>query len=94
MQVNGTRVLTYADFVKGLDPKGNFAHRIVELVAKKSRRVVGDGAVTLSNTGTGTAYVTASCLALADPEAPAESRGIGVAKAGECAETEHIPHYG
>ncbi len=35
MQVNGTRVLTYADFVKGLDPKGNFAHRIVELVAKK-----------------------------------------------------------
>ena len=52
----------------------------VELVAKKSRRVVGDGAVTLSNTGTGTAYVTASCLALADPEAPAESRGIGVAR--------------
>ena len=35
MQVNGTRVLTYADFTKGLDPKGNFAHRIVELVAKK-----------------------------------------------------------
>lgn len=35
MQVNGTRVLTYADFVKGLDPKGNFTHRIVELVAKK-----------------------------------------------------------
>ena len=35
MQVNGTRVLNYADFVKGLDPKGNFAHRIVELVAKK-----------------------------------------------------------
>jgi uncharacterized protein YfaS (alpha-2-macroglobulin family) len=52
----------------------------VELAAKKSRRVVGAGVVTLSNTGTGTAYVTASCLALADPEAPAESRGIGVAR--------------
>ena len=35
MTVNGTRVLNYLDFVKGLDPKGNFAHRIVELVAKK-----------------------------------------------------------
>ena len=52
----------------------------VELAAKKARRVVGGGAVTLSNTGTGTAYVTASCLSLADPESPAESRGIGVAR--------------
>ena len=52
----------------------------VELAEKKARRVVGGGAVTLSNTGTGTAYLTASCLALTDPEASAESRGIGVSR--------------
>ena len=48
-----------------------------ELAMKKARKVTGGGAITLSNTGTGTAYVTASCLSLADPESPAESRGIG-----------------
>ena len=52
----------------------------VELAAKKARRVIGGGAVTLSNTGTGTAYLTASCLTLTDPEASAESRGIGVSR--------------
>ena len=51
MQVNGTRVLTYADFVKGLDPKGNFAHRIVELVAKKVE-MLDDMTVVAANNGT------------------------------------------
>lgn len=51
MQVNGTRVLTYADFVKGLDPKGNFAHRIVELVAKKVE-MLDDMTVIAANDGT------------------------------------------
>ena len=50
MQVNGTRVLTYADFVKGLDPKGNFAHRIVELVAKKVE-MLDDMTVIAANDG-------------------------------------------
>lgn len=50
MQVNGTRVLNYADFVKGLDPKGNFAHRIVELVAKKVD-VLDDMTVVEANNG-------------------------------------------
>ena len=36
MTVNNTRVLTYLDFVKGLDPKGNFLHRVIELIAKKN----------------------------------------------------------
>lgn len=51
MQVNGTRVLTYLDFVKGLDPKGNFAHRIVELVAKKVE-MLDDMTVIAANDGT------------------------------------------
>ena len=50
MQVNGTRVLTYLDFVKGLDPKGNFAHRIVELVAKKVE-MLDDMTVIAANDG-------------------------------------------
>ena len=50
MQVNGTRVLTYADFVKGLDPKGNFVHRIVELVAKKVE-MLDDMTVVAANDG-------------------------------------------
>jgi len=51
-----------------------------ELTAKKARRLVGGGAVTVSNTGTGAAYLTASCLSLGDPEAPAEAHGIGIAR--------------
>lgn len=51
MQVNNTRVLSYLDFVKGLDPKGNFAHRIVELVAKKVE-MLDDMTVVAANNGT------------------------------------------
>ena len=51
-----------------------------ELTAKKAKRLTGGGAVTVSNTGTGAAYLTASCLSLSDPEAPAEARGIGVTR--------------
>ena len=51
MTVNNTRVLTYLDFVKGLDPKGNFAHRIVELVAKKVE-MLDDMTVIAANNGT------------------------------------------
>lgn len=51
MQVNDTRVLTYLDFLKGLDPKGNFAHRIVELVAKKVE-MLDDMTVIAANDGT------------------------------------------
>ncbi len=50
MTVNGTRVLNYLDFVKGLDPKGNFAHRIVELVAKKVE-MLDDMTVIAANDG-------------------------------------------
>lgn len=50
MQVNGTRVLTYADFVKGLDPKGNFVHRVVNLVAKKNE-MLDDMTVVEANDG-------------------------------------------
>lgn len=35
MTVNGNRVLSFSDLVKGLDPKGNFEHRIVDMVAKR-----------------------------------------------------------
>lgn len=51
MTVNNTRVLTYLDFVKGLDPKGNFAHRIVELVSKKVE-MLDDMTVIAANNGT------------------------------------------
>ncbi len=51
MTVNGTRVLNVGDFVKGLDPKGNFAHRIVELVAKKVE-MLDDMTVVAANNGT------------------------------------------
>ena len=51
MTVNNTRVLTYLDFVKGLDPKGNFVHRIVELVAKKNE-MLDDMTVIAANNGT------------------------------------------
>ena len=51
-----------------------------ELAAKKATRMTGGGAVTVSNTGTGAAYLTASCLSLSDPDAPATAQGIGVAR--------------
>jgi hypothetical protein len=43
-------------------------------------RLTGGGTVTVSNVGKGAAYLTASCLSLADPEAPAEAQGIGVTR--------------
>ena len=49
-----------------------------ELAAKKATRMTGGGAVTVSNTGTGAAYLTASCLSLSDPDAPATAQGVGV----------------
>ncbi len=51
-----------------------------ELAAKKATRITGGGAVTVSNTGTGAAYLTASCLSLSDPDAPATAQGIGVTR--------------
>ena len=51
-----------------------------ELSAKKAKRLTGGGALTVSNTGTGAAYLTASCLSLSDPNAPAEAHGIGVTR--------------
>ena len=50
MQVNGNRVLTYADFVKGLDPKGNFVHRCVNLAAR-ANEMLDDMTVVEANDG-------------------------------------------
>lgn len=50
MTVNNTRVLTYLDFVKGLDPKGNFLHRVIELIAKKNE-MLDDITVIAANNG-------------------------------------------
>ena len=51
-----------------------------ELTMKKAKRLTGGGTMTISNTGDGAAYLTASSLVLSDPEAPAEARGIGIAR--------------
>lgn len=51
MQVNGTRVLTYVDFLKGLDAKGNFNHRVINL-AVKSNEMLDDITVIEANNGT------------------------------------------
>ena len=51
-----------------------------ELTEKKAKRMTGGGSATVSNTGTGAAYLTASCLSLSDPDAAAEAHGIGVAR--------------
>lgn len=51
MQVNGTRVLTYADFVKGLDAKGNFVHRCINL-AVRANEMLDDITVVEANNGT------------------------------------------
>ena len=50
------------------------------LTANKATRITGGGAITVSNTGTGAAYLTASCLSLANPDASAEAHGIGVSR--------------
>lgn len=51
MQVNGTRVLTYVDFLKGLDAKGNFNHRVINL-AVKANEMLDDITVIEANNGT------------------------------------------
>ena len=51
MQVNGTRVLTYPDFIKGLDPKGNFDHRVINL-AVRANDMLDDIIVIEANNGT------------------------------------------
>ena len=51
MTLNGTRALTYIDFVKGLDPKGNFDHRIVNL-AVRANEMLDDITVIEANNGT------------------------------------------
>ena len=51
-----------------------------EITAKKAKRLTGGGVATVANVGTGAAYLTASCLSLSNPDAPAEAHGIGVAR--------------
>ena len=51
MQVNGSRVLTYLDFLKGLDPKGKFDHRVINL-AVRSTEMLDDITVVEANNGT------------------------------------------
>lgn len=51
MQVNGTRALTYIDFIKGLDAKGNFDHRVINL-AVRANEMLDDITVIEANNGT------------------------------------------
>ena len=51
MQVNGSRVLTYVDFLKGLDAKGNFNHRVINL-SVKANEMLDDITVIEANNGT------------------------------------------
>jgi len=51
MTVNGTRALTYADLLKGLDPKGNFAHRVVDMCVR-ANEMLDDITVIEANNGT------------------------------------------
>lgn len=51
MTVNGTRALTYQDFVKGLDAKGNFDHRVINL-AVRANDMLDDITVVEANNGT------------------------------------------
>lgn len=51
MQVNGSRALTYLDLLKGLDPKGKFDHRVINL-AVKSNEMLEDITVVEANNGT------------------------------------------
>ena len=50
MQVNGSRVLTYPDFVKGLDPKGKFLDRCINL-ATRANEMLDDITVVEANNG-------------------------------------------
>lgn len=51
MMVDGNRVLTYQDFVKGLDAKGNFVHRVINL-ATQDNEMLDDMTVIEANNGT------------------------------------------
>lgn len=51
MQVNGTRALTYLDFIKGLDPKRNFVHRVVDMCVRQNE-MLDDITVVEANNGT------------------------------------------
>lgn len=51
MTANGTRALTYPDFVKGLDAKGNFDHRVINL-AVRANEMLDDITVVEANNGT------------------------------------------
>lgn len=50
MQVNGSRVLTYPDFLKGLDPKGKFLDRCINL-ATRANEMLDDITVVEANNG-------------------------------------------
>lgn len=50
MQVNGNRVLTYPDFLKGLDPKGKFLDRCIDL-ATRANEMLQDMTVVEGNNG-------------------------------------------
>lgn len=51
MQVNGTRALTYVDWIKGLDPKGNFSHRVIDMCVRQNE-MLDDITVVEANDGT------------------------------------------
>lgn len=51
MTVNGSRALTYLDFIKGLDAKGNFDHRCINL-AVRANEMLDDMTVIEANNGT------------------------------------------
>ncbi len=50
MQVNGNRVLTYPDLVKGLDPKGKFLDRCINLAVRENE-MLQDITVVEANNG-------------------------------------------
>lgn len=50
MHVNGSRVLTYPDMLKGLDPKGKFDHRVINL-AVRANEMLDDITVVEANNG-------------------------------------------
>ena len=51
MQINGTRALTYVDWAKGLDPRGNFVHRVIDMCIRQNE-MLDDITVVEANDGT------------------------------------------
>ena len=51
MQLNGTRALTYVEWIKGLDPKGNFVHRVIDMCVRQNE-MLDDITVIEANDGT------------------------------------------